>query len=246
VSEPFPETISDLLEWRAAEAGGAPWLSFEGDSWTLGEVLGEVDRIAVGLAERGVGPGERVAISSGNRPELPFTWFAANWLGAIFVPLNPAYKKDEVDAILRLVAPRVLVTDPAVLARSGRGAPRARVSPDDVAVLLATSGTTGAPKAVMQTHRTYALTAEAFPSWVGLTATDRALVTLPLFHINAQAYGVMGALGAGASLALLPRFSARSFWQDSRSAAPCVRRALRRCDDCGLRAVGVDVRHGVA
>jgi crotonobetaine/carnitine-CoA ligase len=218
VSEPFPETIIDLLERRAADAGagGAPWLFFESDSWTLGDVLGEVDRIAVGLAERGVGPGDRVAISSGNRPEMLFVWFAANRLGAIFVPLNPAYKKDEVDAILRLVAPRVVVTDAAALARSGHNAPRVRISPDDVAVLLATSGTTGAPKAVMQTHRTYALTAEAFPSWIGLASTDRALLTLPLFHINAQAYGVMGALGAGASLALLPRFSARTFWHDAK------------------------------
>ncbi|HSO40600.1 MAG TPA: AMP-binding protein, partial [Labilithrix sp.] len=97
-----------------------------------------------------------------------------------------------------------------------RGAPQVDVQPDDVCVLLATSGTTGAPKAVMQTHRTYTLTAEAFPSWLGLGEADRLLVALPLFHINAQAYSVMGALGAGASLALMPKFSASRFWDDAR------------------------------
>jgi crotonobetaine/carnitine-CoA ligase len=91
------------------------------------------------------------------------------------------------------------------------------VAPDDVAVLIATSGTTGAPKAVMQTHRAYTLTAEAFPAWAGLSERDRLLVALPLFHINAQAYSTMGALGAGASLALLGRFSASRFWEEARA-----------------------------
>jgi crotonobetaine/carnitine-CoA ligase len=85
-----------------------------------------------------------------------------------------------------------------------------------VAVLLATSGTTGAPKAVMQTHRTYALTAEAFPWWVGMGPNDRVLCALPLFHVNAQAYSTMGALGAGAGLVLGPRFSASRFWEDAK------------------------------
>src|SRR3989442_1775743 len=44
----------------------------------------------------------------------------------------------------------------------------------------------------------------------------RLLIGLPLFHINAQAYSTMGALGGGASLALLPRFSASRFWEETR------------------------------
>jgi crotonobetaine/carnitine-CoA ligase len=240
----FPETIPALLEWRASQAGGAPWLFFpvaQGESWTLADVLGEVDRAAVGLAERGVGRGDRVAILLGNRPQTLFAWFAANRLGAIAAPLNPALKRPELAGLLRLMRPRVLVVDehralaegaaggldapdaprlaaPEALRASGAGAPRADVQPDDVAVLLATSGTTGAPKAVMQTHRTYTLTAEAFPWWLGLTDADRLLCVLPLFHVNAQAYSVMGALGAGASLALLPRFSASRFWEEARDA----------------------------
>ncbi len=92
------------------------------------------------------------------------------------------------------------------------------VTADDVATLIYTSGTTGRPKAVMQTHRTYVLTGQAFPWWLGLTDRDRLLTCLPLFHINAQAYSTMGTLGAGASLALLPRFSATRFWAQVRQA----------------------------
>jgi crotonobetaine/carnitine-CoA ligase len=235
-----PETIPDLLAWRAARSAERPWLFFEGGSWTLGGVIDEVDRFAVGLAERGVTRGDRVALVLGNRPEALFAWLAANRLGAIASPLNHALKRPEIAGLLRLVGPRVVVTGeehralveaacgdldeearpvlvaPAALAIAGRGSPRAEVHPEDVAVLIATSGTTGAPKAVMQTHRTYALTAEAFPSWLGLGESDRLLAALPLFHVNAQAYSVMGALGAGAGLALLPRFSASRFWEDAR------------------------------
>jgi crotonobetaine/carnitine-CoA ligase len=236
----FPETIPDLLAWRLARATpGRPWLFFEGDSWTLADVAGEVDRCAVGLAERGVVRGDRVALLLGNRPEALFTWFAVNRLGAIASPFNHALKAPELAALLRLTRPRVLVVDdhralaeaacldvdeparpepvaPTALSVGGRGAPASSVGPDDVAVLIATSGSTGAPKAVMQTHRTFALTAEAFPDWLGLTGDDRLLAALPLFHINAQAYSTVGALGAGAGLALLGGFSASHFWEEAR------------------------------
>lgn len=236
----FPGTIPELLAWRASAGAQAAWLFFEGDSWTLGDVQGQVDRVAVGLAERGVVHGDRVTLLAGNRPETLFAWLGANQLGAIASPINHALKRPEIAGLLRLTTPRVVVASdehvplaqaacaeldeasrpvvvtPAALTSAGKGAPRAVVKPDDVAVLIATSGTTGAPKAVMQTHRSYTLTAEAFPSWLGgLDASDRVLAALPLFHINAQAYSTMGALGSGAGLAILPKFSASRFWQDA-------------------------------
>lgn len=238
MAQAFPETIPELLAWRAATTPG-PWLFFGEDSWTLADVSGQVDAAAVGLAERGVVPGDRVALLLGNQPATLFAWLATNALGGIAAPFNHALKAPELEALIALVRPRVLVVDehralaeaacaglpeaqrpelvsPEELASGGRGAPRAGVAPDDVAVLIATSGTTGKPKAVMQTHRTFCLTAEAFPAWLGLTSGDRLLATLPLFHINAQAYSVMGALGAGGSLALAARFSASGFWSEAK------------------------------
>lgn len=89
--------------------------------------------------------------------------------------------------------------------------PVATVRPDDLAVLIPTSGTTGRSKLVMQTHRAYAMAAEGFPFWMGLTARDRLMTSLPLFHINAPIYSVLGSLSCGAGLVLLPRFSASGF-----------------------------------
>ena len=94
--------------------------------------------------------------------------------------------------------------------------PDAAVSPGDLAVLIPTSGTTGRSKLVMQTHRAYVLAGEGFPYWMGLTSADRLMTSLPLFHINAPAYSMMGSLACGAGLVLLPRFSASGFLDAAR------------------------------
>ncbi len=78
---------------------------------------------------------------------------------------------------------------------------------DDVAILY-TSGTTSRPKGVMVTNANYVFLGEQISKNVGLTPDDRWLVTLPLFHGNAQYYSVMTALTVGASLAIMSRFSA--------------------------------------
>src|SRR5262249_32180869 len=102
------------------------------------------------------------------------------------------------------------------LAPAGDPPPLPAVSPADVAVLIPTSGTTGRSKLVMQTHRAYAMAGEGFPFWMELTAADRLMTSLPLFHINAPAYSVMGSLACGAGLILLPRFSASTFLDSAR------------------------------
>jgi crotonobetaine/carnitine-CoA ligase len=100
--------------------------------------------------------------------------------------------------------------------RRGVVLPDAGIGPDDVAVLIPTSGTTGRSKLVMQTHRAYAMAGEGFPFWMELTAADRMLTTLPLFHVNAPAYSVMGSLACGAGLVLADRFSASTFLDTAR------------------------------
>ncbi len=108
--------------------------------------------------------------------------------------------------------------DPVAMATAARHArlPAAGVRPDDIAVLIPTSGTTGRSKLVMQTHRAYAMAGEGFGFWMELTAADRMLTTLPLFHVNAPAYSVMGSLACGAGLVLAERFSASTFLDTAR------------------------------
>jgi crotonobetaine/carnitine-CoA ligase len=123
---------------------------------------------------------------------------------------------------------RLPVLDAAELARdAGSGHPAGgsartaaltsgNVSPSDVAAIIPTSGTTGRSKLVQQTHLAYVMAGEGFPFWMELTSADRLMTSLPLFHINAPAYSVMGSLACGAGLILLPRFSAHGFLDSAR------------------------------
>src|ERR671935_2813499 len=99
----FPETIPALLERGRTE------LLFESERWSPADVLAAARAAALGLAQRGVGRGDRVALLLGNQPDFLFAWFGANLLGAIAVPVNPAYKPPELVRLLAHCAPRVLV-----------------------------------------------------------------------------------------------------------------------------------------
>jgi carnitine-CoA ligase len=75
-----------------------------------------------------------------------------------------------------------------------------------------TSGTTARPKAVLWTHANALWGARMCAQNEALTAADVHLVYLPLFHTNAQAYSVLAAFWAGATVVLQPKFSASRFW----------------------------------
>jgi acyl-CoA synthetase (AMP-forming)/AMP-acid ligase II len=75
-----------------------------------------------------------------------------------------------------------------------------------------TSGTTGVPKGVMLTQANLVANAQAIGHEHGLSADDRVLAVLPLYHINAFAVTMLAPLASGGSLAMPPRFSAARFW----------------------------------
>lgn len=80
-------------------------------------------------------------------------------------------------------------------------------------IFIYTSGTTGSPKGAMHTQRGYVLTAEGFIVRLYVQPDDRLMCVLPLFHVNALFYSLGSAIAAGATLVLVRRFSAGTFWQ---------------------------------
>ncbi len=97
-----------------------------------------------------------------------------------------------------------------------------QVSPQDISMLVYTSGTTGNPKGVQVTHQMYVAAGQGFAHWTRATPEDRFFTCLPYFHANAQYYSTMGALAAGGTLVMVDRFSASRFWQQVRQARATV------------------------
>ena len=87
------------------------------------------------------------------------------------------------------------------------------ITAEDTVLIVYTSGTTGFPKGAMHSQRNFVTGGEAFVQRVYLQNDDRVMVVLPMFHINANFYSLAGTLAAGASLIIVPKFSASTFWQ---------------------------------
>jgi crotonobetaine/carnitine-CoA ligase len=213
-------TIPELFEAAAAEVAEKAWLIYEDEAFTYAQARERIGRAAAALAELGAGPGDLVLATARNRPEYVFTWLAAMYLGAIYVAVDPRSTEAELAGLVGQVKPKLVVDDGAVDGLFSRPAPPLAgpgpARPDDPAVLIPTSGTTGRSKLVTQTHRAYAMAGEGFPWWLELTPDDRLMTSLPLFHINAPAYSVLGSVAARASLVLLPGFSAGTFIDSAR------------------------------
>jgi carnitine-CoA ligase len=222
-------TIPGLFESAVEQSPTKEWLLFEDSSWTYEEAYERITAAAYALEQLGARRETRVLATARNSPGYLFTWLAAVHLGATIVAVNPQSSAEELRGLIEQVQPPVIVSDARVMdsieaqsldarvvtAEDLATATAARVTPaahpDDVAVMIPTSGTTGRSKLVMQTQHAYAMAGNGFPFWMGLGETDRLMTSLPLFHINAPAYSMLGSIAARASFLLLPRFSGSGF-----------------------------------
>ncbi|KAJ9297901.1 hypothetical protein DTO271G3_4122 [Paecilomyces variotii] len=86
--------------------------------------------------------------------------------------------------------------------------------PDDIALVLHTSGTTGRPKAVPLTHRNLTRTMKNIKATYDLSPKDRTMLVMPLFHVHGLLAAFLAPLHAGGSAVVPPKFSAHDFWTD--------------------------------
>jgi crotonobetaine/carnitine-CoA ligase len=122
-------------------------------------------------------------------------------------------------ATIELAETAADVALPANLGGHTEGAPRPAVAPGDRLAVMFTSGTTSEPKGVVLTQHNYAYVAGTMSAIVGLRPEHRWLVTLPLFHANAQYYCIAPAIAVGASVALTSAFSASQWLRQARDLA---------------------------
>ena len=210
-------SFATIARENALRTPDAPALSFEGHTVSFSELDTASSRVANALRADGVGACDRVAILSKNVPEFFEVVLGCSKMGAVVVGLNWRLAAPEIEAIVADATPTLLVANrdhahlvtPSVLASPGltrvvwigeefdawRDAaspadPMYVSRPDEVALLLYTSGTTGAPKGVMLTNENMSFTpAMAATAW-SIDHTSVNLVAMPLFHIGGIGYGL--------------------------------------------------------
>jgi crotonobetaine/carnitine-CoA ligase len=234
---PAPDecVLRPLLERRARETPDKVFVLFgdSGASWTYADLLKITRETAAALAQVGVAPGDTVLAWLPNGPDLLRLWFGINYLGAIYVPLNLAYRGRLLEHAVRASSARLIVAHPDLLPRLDEiacpnieqrialtgadtlhlpgaepPAPERETMPWDTQSIIYTSGTTGPSKGVLCSYLQAASAAKAF---YAADASDRNLVNLPMFHA-AGTGAIYRMLVKGASVALVESFNTDSFW----------------------------------
>jgi malonyl-CoA/methylmalonyl-CoA synthetase len=221
-------TILESLDARAAVAPDAPAI----DDVPYASSQTASRRVAALLRERGVLPGDRVALYAENSLAYVYAYLGILRARSVAVPANVLYREADLARVVSdsgakliacsdaaaehlgdtLRAARLRLTDVAVAADDARLdrdiATFPSPQPGDLALLVYTSGTTGRAKGAMLTHGNLAAIASQLNEAWRWTRDDALLLALPLFHVHGLCAGVNGTLAAGARILLRERFDA--------------------------------------
>ncbi|HEU4731248.1 MAG TPA: amino acid adenylation domain-containing protein [Kofleriaceae bacterium] len=219
-ARPAPPVLA-AIDDAAARGGGAIAVVEHGRGVTYGELIARSRALAARLAgAAGAAPGARVALVAERSVAAVVALLAAWRAGLAVVPVDPTAPEDRLRALVADAQPAcVIASDPALavqvawfagpildasIAGAESGGPADRpVAPLDAAIVLYTSGSTGAPKGVVLTHGALAWYAQAFRELARLGPGDRIYQFAPL-HFDGALEEILGALTAGARLVLRP------------------------------------------
>ena len=198
-------TLGEMMRRRAEGSPALQYFNVFDETVTYARLWEQSGRYAAGLARAGVRPGDKVCLIYPTCAEFFYTFFGCVRLGAVPVPLYPTlgveptasvFRNSEAVAVCTIgwfrpagvdesvkLAPNVrLVLEPNDLDVDGTPPRAFEASPDDLAFIQYTSGSTGHPRGVMLTHRNVVDTCTFMSEGAGLTAADRVVSWLPLYH----------------------------------------------------------------
>jgi malonyl-CoA/methylmalonyl-CoA synthetase len=214
--------LSDLFDLSFRFRRDQTALEWQGHRFTFGEIDDRSNRLARLLGVRGLVKGDRLCVYLSNCVELVDLYLACVKTGVIFVPINILYREREITHIVADAEPKAVVTEagafPALVPvwRPGSlieeaGAmdgsrPGVPIEGDTPAAIVYTSGTTGTSKGAVLTHNNFATNALNLITCWQITAEDRFLLSLPLFHVHALGNGLHCWLISGCRMRLLERF----------------------------------------
>ncbi len=236
--------LSAKLLARAHELPEAPAVLWDEGTLNWSELADLSLRMSTRLRERGIAPGDHVALMCSNRPAYLVIWFALANIGAVTVSVNTGLVGDGLRYSLTQSSARALFIEGSLM-EARRADLDALSTPLDIVAfdgdeqifaeargcapdaafdgpghtplsIIYTSGTTGLPKGVLNSHEAFLASGRWMSQALDIVAADRIMVFLPLFHTNPQMYAVMSALETGCALVLRPRFSVSRFFDDAR------------------------------
>src|SRR5262244_3601672 len=197
-------TLVEMRRQRAELTPAQQYFQLYDETVTYERLWAQSARYAAGLARAGVGPGDKVCLIYPTCAEFFYTFFGALRIGAVPVPLYPTLGVETTAAIFRdseaaavatigwfrtgvdescAQAPNVrMVLEPPDLDIDAPAPPLAAARADDLAFLQYTSGSTGRPRGVMLTHANVVATIHFMAEAAGITADDRVVSWLPLYH----------------------------------------------------------------
>ena len=225
-----PTTVASLI--TAGAARDPHQLLFVEGATGRALTAGDLERTATAWRDAAEAFGDaRVGVAVADPLDMISTYLGALASGVTIAPLDPNATSSEYASRLATLGLSALITDcPEAAAaatvagcdlwRTGRPAPVQLVSRyrgerpggGRAALIMASSGTTGAAKTIPLTEANLLATARQVSSHLQLTTEERGYSPLPLFHINALVVGVLASLHAGARLVVDRRFSARTYW----------------------------------
>jgi len=227
-AERFPDAI-------AIAAPGRPSLTYR-------RLRDHIKNIVSTLNTMGIGQNDRVAIVLSNGPEMAVTFLAVA-SGATCAPLNPNYRSKEFGFFLSDLKAKALIIQSGIDSPARRIAERKGINlielsplseagtftlvgeknkdhtlpgfaqPEDMALVLHTSGTTSRPKIVPLTHSNICTSADNVRQTLELAKTDCCLNIMPLFHIHGLIGALLSSISAGASVVCSPDFYAPRFFE---------------------------------
>jgi acyl-CoA synthetase (AMP-forming)/AMP-acid ligase II len=230
--------LSTLLEMAGEGFGDRVAFGPRDGGLTYAELLDRARRVGAWATARGV---ERVGLVDVNSDAVPTLLFGAGFGGLPFVPVNYRLADEQLAAILARTAPSVVVVDDAVPPRVGRvegvelvsradfleqleairadDAPSTlELSPEDIAILLFTSGTTGDPKAAVLRHRHLASYVITTVDFMSADEDEAALVSVPPYHVAGTSAVITGVY-AGRRVVYLPSFTPQDWVATARDEA---------------------------
>jgi long-chain acyl-CoA synthetase len=221
------------LVWKNA-AANPDYLAVQSDSvqLTFDQLRQASGRVAAAVRAAGIKPLDRVVLIAPTLPEFAVLYYGLHAAGATVVTLNTMAPAAEIGYVLDDARPALVVaweatSESAAAAADAANVPLWRVTagahfdtspeldawehqPEDTAIILYTSGTTGKPKGAELTAANLVANALEFAKVSGIGPDDRVGTALPLFHVYGQAVIMNTTLVAGGSLTLRERFEARS------------------------------------